>query len=174
MRYLDFDLSIERSDNGYRIRVLNSPAGQSSAEFALPFSPLEIENFILRMGQSPRTVRRSHSPQLDAAKSFGSQLFRAVFTEDLIGCLHSSLSEAEQEKMGLRFRLRFGNTPELADLPWEYLYHPSLNRFLALSIETPIVRYLDLPRSIEPLHVVPPLRILAMIANPTEFPQLEV
>jgi len=44
--YLDFDLSIEPiagSRGRYRARVLNSPAGQASAEFRLPFSKDKLE-----------------------------------------------------------------------------------------------------------------------------------
>ena len=49
--YVDFDLEIETVGAGYRARVLESPAGQANANFTLPFSPLEIENFVLRIGQ---------------------------------------------------------------------------------------------------------------------------
>ena len=59
MNYLDFDLSIEAIDattGRYRARV-TSPEGEASAEFVLPFSPLELENYILKMGR-PRQGRR--------------------------------------------------------------------------------------------------------------------
>jgi len=45
IKYLDLDLLIERAEKGYTARVLNSPAGQASAGFSLPFSELELENF---------------------------------------------------------------------------------------------------------------------------------
>jgi len=63
INYLDFDLLIERSPEGYRARVLSSPAGQAAADFRLPFSELEIENFLLRIGRTRRGVRRSRSPE---------------------------------------------------------------------------------------------------------------
>ena len=56
--YLNFDLQIERVGEGYRARVLDSPAGQASNDFALPFSDLELENFVLRMSRTRRGVRR--------------------------------------------------------------------------------------------------------------------
>ncbi len=62
----------------------------------------------------------------------------------------------------------------MADLPWEYLYNPALNRFLVLSAETPLVRYLDLPERIRPLAVKPPLRVLVMISSPSDHPPLDV
>ena len=68
----------------------------------------------------------------------------------------------------------FSEAPELVDLPWEYLYSAALNRFFSLSNSTPIIRYLDLPERIPPLAVQPPLRLLAMIAGPHDYPPLDV
>ncbi len=174
INYLDFDLLIERAGNKYQARVLNSPAGQASATFRLPFSDLELENFLLRVGRTRRGVRRLESPEMEAAKTFGGKLFDAVFADEVRACLRSSLDEASRQDAGLRLRLRLAAVPELADLPWEYLYNSALNRFLTLSAETPLVRYLDLPERIQPLAVTPPLRVLVMIASPSDYPQLDV
>jgi len=84
------------------------------------------------------------------------------------------LDETERRDSGLRLRLRFTRTPELADLPWEYLYNAARNRFFSLSVDTPIVRYLDLPQSLRPLAIKPPLRVLVMISSPSNYPQLDV
>jgi CHAT domain-containing protein len=172
--YLDFDLLIERSPTGYRARVLSSPAGQAAADFKLPFSELEIENFLLRIGRTQRGMRRLESPEMETARTFGGRLFEAVFDHEVRGCLRSSLDEADRQGAGLRIRLRLTDVPELADLPWEYLHNPSLNRFLVLSAETPLVRYLDLPEPIRPLAVKPPMRVLVMIASPNDYPPLDV
>jgi tetratricopeptide (TPR) repeat protein len=174
MDYLDFDLLIERAPEGYTVRVLSSPAGQARAQFSLPFSDLELENFLLRVGRTRRGVRRLESPEMEAAKAFGGRLFDAVFEDDVRGCLHSSLDEANRRGKGLRIRLRTAGTPELTDLPWEYLYNPGLNRFLVLSSGTPVVRYLDLPERVRPLEVKPPLRVLVMISSPSNYPPLDV
>jgi len=171
MGYLDFDLYIEPAVNGYRVQV-NSPAGQATHTFTLPFSDLEVENFILRLGRTRRGVRRADSPEVEAAKSFGARLFTAVFAGDVRSCLRSSLDEASRQNLGLRIRLRLSNAPELADLPWEYIYNQTLNRFLALSVETPVIRYLELPERIRPLSTSPPLRVLAIIASPKNHPPL--
>ncbi len=173
--YLDFDLLIERSgENTYRARVLSSPAGQATAEIALPFSEIELENFLLRIGRPRRGVRRLESPEMEAAKTFGGKLFKAVFDDELFSCFRSSLDEARKKRQGLRIRLRLNDAPELVNLPWEYLYNPSLNRFLSLSVNTPLVRYLELPERISPLTITPPLKVLAMISSPSDFPTLDV
>ena len=102
MNYLDFDLIIEPSDNGYRARVFNSPAGEAEREFALPFSDLEIENFVLRLGQSRRGVRRLETAALASVKTFGGQLFDALFDGEMKACFLGSVQEAARSGSGLR------------------------------------------------------------------------
>lgn len=176
--YLDFDLQIEQASAGYRARVLNSPAGQASGEFTLPFGELELENFLLRLGQTRhalvRDVRLADSEEAQSPKRFGQRLFTAVFANEVQACLRSSQDTATRQGARLRLRLHLTDAPELAALPWEYLYHASLKRFLALSAETPVVRYLDLPDLILPMTVTTPLRLLVLIASPTDYPQLDV
>ncbi len=171
--YLDFDLLIQRAEGKYRAQV-NSPAGQAEVTFSLPFSDVELENFLLRVGRARRVTRRIDSPEVQAAKTFGERLFSAVFADEVRGCLRSSIEEARQQGGGLRIRLHLTDAPELVDLPWEYLYNPALNRFLSLSVDTPVVRYLDLPERIQPLLVSPPLQVLVMISSPHDYPALEV
>ena len=174
LKYLDFDLTIEPSGQGYVARVVHSPVGTASSEFTTSFTDLEIENFLLRVGRSRHAVRRIESPEMAAAKAFGGKLFNEVFAGDVRGCLRSSLDEAGRQGVGLRVRLRLDGVPALADLPWEFLYNSGMNRFLGLSVETPLVRYVDLPERIRPLSVTPPLRVLMMISSPTDYPKLDV
>ena len=174
INYLDFDLLIERSGGGYAVRVLCSPIGSAVTEFDLPFSDLEVENLVLRMGHKRQNVRHFESPEMKTAKIFGGRLFEAVFGGQVYACFRSSLDRAVQQGAGLRIRLRLAHAPELADLPWEYLYDSSFNRFLALSSKTPIIRFLELPEPIRPLGVKPPLRVLVMISTPSEYRQLDM
>ena len=174
MTYLDFDLMIQRAGEGYRVQVIKSPAGEIARAFQLPFTDIELENFLLRIGNRRRGVRRIDSPEVQAAKEFGGRLFHAVFDDEVGNCLSSSLEQSLQQNQRLRIRLRLTDVPQLADLPWEFLYNPSLNRFLALAAETPIVRYLDLPQRIQSLSVAPPLRVLVMISSPSDYLSLDV
>jgi hypothetical protein len=174
LKYLDFDLAIEPSGDGFVARVFNSPVGQAAGEFKAPFSDLELENFLLRVGRTRHAVRRVESPEMASAKAFGGQLFNGVFAGDVRGCLRSSLDEASRQGTGLRVRLHLGKVPALADLPWEFLYNASMNRFLTLSVDTPLVRYLDLPERIRPIAVHPPLKVLMLISSPSDYPRLDV
>ena len=105
--YFDFDLLIERSGKKFKARVISSPAGQASIEFDLPFSALEIENFLLKIGRPRRGVRRIESSEMEAAKVFGGRLFETVFNHDIRGCLRSSMDEAESPQ------LSFSSYPDL-------------------------------------------------------------
>jgi outer membrane protein assembly factor BamD (BamD/ComL family) len=171
--YLDFDLFIERSGVGYRARVLRCPAIPTACDFVLPFSDLELENFLLKIGHTRRNVRRLESRNVELAKDFGRRLFEATFGDEVRSCLRQSLDFAGQQDTGLRLRLHLTAAPELADLPWEFLYDPALNRFFVLSGKTPLVRYLDLPERIRPLAVQPPIRVIAMISTPSGCPPLD-
>ncbi len=176
--YLDFDLLIEHAAQGYRAKVLDSPTGQAAADFSLPFSSQEMELFLLRLTRSlseaRRRVRRLESQERELVKGFGGQLFQAMFSGAVLGALQSSLNEAFRKDAGLRIRLRLTDTPELADIPWEFLFNPVANRFLNLAPDTPLIRYLDLPMPVRPLTVTPPLRVLVMISSPADFAQLDV
>lgn len=175
MNYMNFDIKIEGSaPKGYHAQLVNSPVGEAQGDFAAPLQDIELENLVLRVAGS-RTVRRGlDSPEVDAAKKVGQKLYSAVFTDELRTALMRSTDRALQGGQGLRVRLHLGDAPDLADLPWEYLFDTSSNRFLSLSVETPLVRYLDLADPIYPIAVTPPLHVLAMISSPTDYPQLDV
>ena len=57
-----------------------------TTEFALPFTEIEVANFLSRIGQVRRAMRRVDAPELQAAKEFGGKLFGAIFSVLLPGC----------------------------------------------------------------------------------------
>ena len=171
--YLDFDLLIDRIDDQYTARVLFSPAGEAKRTFSLPFSQLELDNIMLRLGQPRRGVRRVDTPEVQTAKDFGGRLYKAIFDDAVQACLLNSRDAATTQGNGLRIRLRL-DAPDLAGLPWEYLYYSVKDEFLVQSTDTSIVRYIDIPEKIRPLGVTPPLNILVMISSPRDYEPLDV
>ena len=172
--FLDFDLVIEARDGGYIARVVQSPAGESRVEFVPPFTDLELENFVLHVGQTRRGVRYVGSPQWDAVLAFGTRLFDTVFAEGVGTAFQVSFNKALGERKGLRLRLRLSAVPELASIPWEYLYSDALGSFVTLLTDTPLVRFVDLPHAVEALSVGSHLSILAVVSNPTDIAELDV
>lgn len=179
--YLNFDLlitpSLVTSSGGhYQARVIQSPVGEEAADFEQPFTPDELQSFWQHAGRRTRhlgaagdTADLAFDPQ-----AFGTRLFDAVFSGALGQMLARSLDAARAGGQGLRIRLRLGDAPELADLPWEFLYARDLARFLALSDETPVLRYLELAQDERPLAVTPPLRIVAVVSDPSDVEKLDV
>jgi CHAT domain-containing protein/SIR2-like protein len=167
--YQNFDLLIEREPDGYSARA-NSPEGEASNNFRMPFSDDELAAFLDRVSKPWLSSRALDSPELGAIKDFGGRLFTAVFDKPVYTCFSNSLATASR----LRIRLRLKDVPELAYLPWEYLYDPLVGVFLSLSSDTPIVRYMEMPRRIQALGVKPPLRVLVMISSPSDEVQLDV
>jgi CHAT domain-containing protein len=98
-------------------------------------------------------------------------MFEALFTGDIRSCFDVSRHNAHAAGKGVRIKLRI-QAPEVATLPWEYLYDARSGEYLSLSKYSPIVRYLELATPVVPIEVDPPLRLLAMVASPEDLPAL--
>jgi hypothetical protein len=175
--YYNFDLFFDRVHEGYRVRVI-SPFGEPTVHFQWPFSKDDLENFLTCMASNKSNADCIEPEEKKAAtetvKKLGEQLFKAVFKEEVLTRFGVGL-EGLKQREGLRLRLIFADdVPELAVLPWEYLYYQARDRFLALYDDTPIVRYLRLPKSVPLLPVKSPLRVLVMISRPLNYSQLKV
>ena len=176
LKYADFNLRIGREGEHYTARVLDSPAGEASTTFELPFTEDRLELLVMRLGRTRSGARSGGaSSEIGAAREFGGKLFEAVFSNEVYTCFRRSLDRAYgQDGTGLRLKLRLQDVPELADLPWEFLFDASFNRFIARSNQTPIVRYIEMSQTIHPLKVELPLQILVMISSPADYVQLDV
>jgi len=178
---LNLDLLIDRSGDGYRARVVRSPGGEGDVTFALPRARVDLER-LLEGSAGPPDVRepardvvagRAGRLRPTAMADFGRWLFGSVFVGPVALCYARSLNVAHEQGLGLRIRLRLADVPELLDLPWELLYDPARNGFVASSNRTPLLRYLDLPNPLEPLAVDGALRMLVVVSSPTDLPRLD-
>ncbi len=169
--YLDFDLWIDQKSEGlYRAKAWSSAAGFEATEsFALPAGLLGGELCVA--GGGARRGGSGEAVDGASAEQAGDELFRAVFQGELLKAFQGCLAKA-QGGPGLRIRLRLNDVPQLAGLPWEYLYDAEGRGFLALSGRTPVVRYLELSEGLGTLLVEPPLRILAVISTPKGYREL--
>jgi tetratricopeptide (TPR) repeat protein len=158
--YLNLDLQLEPWYGAYRARVVESPVDRGCcSQFSLSAQDLQLRD----------------GADLGEIKDYGARLFNAVFAGEIYSFLRRSQDEAERQGAeGLRIRLLLTDVPELAELPWEYLYDPTQDQFLSLSTKTPIVRYLDVSQRAPALAVKPPLRVLVMISSPKDQPALDV
>jgi formylglycine-generating enzyme required for sulfatase activity len=176
--YLDFELEIgPGSGREYPVAVVRSPAGEAHETLRFPFDELALESRLkdlqITLLRSGGKRRQSLSQEEQAVQQFGRALFDSLLIGEVRSRYDVSQSKAAQQGKGLRFKLRI-QSPELAALPWEFLYDARQAEYVCLSRNTPVVRYLELPQPILPLTVTPPLRILGMIASPADLPPLDV
>ncbi len=170
LTYLDFELEIGPSvDGAYSVAVIKSPAGETRTTLRWPFSELQLENRLKDL----QIALLSSGGVEQAVQTFGRDLFDWLFTGETRSRYDVSQERARQQRKGLRVKLRI-QSPTLAALPWEYLYDARAAEYLCLSRSTPVVRYLELPQSIQPLAVTPPLQVLGMIASPSDLTPLDV
>jgi formylglycine-generating enzyme required for sulfatase activity len=164
--YEDFDLLIgSRTGDGYPVTITRAPAGDAKGVCRLdPTSP-DLQTALTRLedGEADEALLRQS----------GRLLFEALFSDEIASVYRGSLGQVRGQNKGLRVRLRF-EPPELGVLPWEYLFDPEEDRFLAVSSETPVVRYVPMRSATRPTAVTPPLRVLVVISNPSDVDPLDV
>jgi CHAT domain len=167
--YNELQLRLAPGPEGrYELCAVAAGGATAYGTFAFPFSPEALENFRYTVDPATaRAVRGAGSPRRDRAKQFGTQLFDALTADAAVRDVYSTARhDAERAGRGLRITLYLTRTPELAEVPWEFLYQRP--EFLAQSVWTPVVRYLDLPEPPRPLRVDAPLRVLGMISRPVD------
>jgi hypothetical protein len=138
-------------------------------ELALASRLDKLQIALLRSGGKRRTTP---SPEESTVQEFGQKLFDALLSGEIRSRYDVSQREAAQRGLGLRIKLRI-QAPELASLPWEFLYDMRRSEYVCLSTQTPLVRYIELPQVIQPLLVAQPLRILGLTASPIELAALD-
>lgn len=163
LKFLDFDLEIEAArTDGLCALSVRSPGGEAEGLLDPGLLPEELRGTVIT---PPATLQE--------ARTLGGALFEAVFQDDIASRFQVSRQLAEAQQAGLRIRLRLG-APELRALPWELLFDARKDEFVALSRETPLVRYLPLAAPQERLTVQPPLRILALTASPADLAPVDM
>ncbi len=174
LQHTGFDLFIEKTEDGYFSRVMDSPAGTAAAVFRIPVAVGELETFA-RAASSPY---RPDSHQFETARrtalDIGTRLFDATFVGEVGAMLHRCMDLAYQQASRLRLRLALSEAPELVRLPWETLFNHLRDESMALSAHAPLARYVALSHLVRPLSVQSPLRMLVVIADPPGYPPVEV
>jgi len=107
-------------------------------------------------------------------KDLGCRLHRFLFDtsgqDKIQNALDRSLGAAHAGEFGLRIRLMLAKAnPEVSAVPWEFLYADTLGGFLACSIETPLVRFLEVNRPLRRPEARLPLNLLAVIPSVTDL-----
>lgn len=181
VEYQDFEIEIgSEGVNGaspqYYAHVLRSPAGEASRSpikfrfgdpGALARLRADLETAVLEPSSS---IIGLASRGEQVLRDFGREIFRSIF-EDTKAI---SNAYAASKAGNIRLKLRI-SSPDLASLPWEYLYEDD-DVVSYLSLRVPLVRYLETGGLAGRMNVKGPLRILGMISDPARdgWPSLNV
>ena len=168
---------------GYSISVPESPAGAGDSD-AWSLDAPGLENALwANARQIEGSARRATGgvdvdallPRPEDAREAGKTLYAALFDSALGGRLADSLRTIDPQRgEGVRFVINTTDAPELARLPWEFLYSPAKDDFLFSDRMKPVVRWLDVDEPLPSLAAERPLRLLIAVAAPGDRPGLEV
>jgi formylglycine-generating enzyme required for sulfatase activity len=177
MAYLDFELTIGPGTGREYPVAVRSPAGAVASTMHFPFDELALESRLkdvdIALLQSGGRRLKVPSQREQAVQAFGRALFETLLHGEPGGLYRASRDRAAAGEQGLRLRLRI-EAPELAVLPWEFLYDPDRAEYLCLCSDTPLVRGLALPRPEPPARLARPLKVLGMCASPSDLEPLDV
>ncbi len=120
---------------------------------------------------SSAVARRVATADEQPVQQLGRRLFDALITDDVRALYVTSVQRAREDGAMLRLVLRI-RPPELARLPWEFLFDTGQQDYLGLSL--PLVRYPRVLSPRQPLQVAATLRILGMVARPGDRDALDV
>ncbi len=178
MEYLDFDLEIGPGDGRSYPVTARTAFGETRLAMRFPFDEAALQSRLkdlqIALLRSANLRRRVLTAEEQAVQDFGHSLFSAVLNGDALALFDNSRAQAARQGLaGVRLRLRI-QAPELAALPWEYLYDARQSEYICLSRGTPLVRCPESAQPIQPLKITPPLRILGMISSPADLDTLDV
>ena len=160
MIYQDFQILVDKNNN---IRA-SSEQGEVSGELQLN---LRIIKPIVRL------IAKEQANQ-DLQKDLGNELYQALFPNQINARFQATIARAQGNQESVRLRLIFAS-PELAAIPWEFLYKQDTNTFLGNNTETVVSRYINVPllkRDIKAASL--PLKVLLVISTPTDLATLDV
>jgi nucleoid-associated protein YgaU len=184
VRYRSLQLRFaDGAPGSYALSVPDSPAG-ALADTAIQLDAATLEQALWSnarpiTGSARRAGPAEAEPALlpgdAAARQIGQTLYAAVFGSSAGGGLEDSLRGIDPQRGdGLRFVINTTDAPDLARLPWEFLYSPKQDDFLFSDRLKPVVRWLDVDEPPPTLAVEPPLRMLMAISAPADRPELAI
>ena len=162
---LEFELSIsaaEASPGGGNVTV-RYPKGMRMGAFSLT----QISQIVAEMAEE----LRARQPRREWMEQAGGALFDSLFDRQVLAAYRECRTLAESQHTGVRLRL-FTDQPAVMAVPWEYLYDSQNSGWLALDPKLSLVRGLPLGGR-DPLPVDDNLRVLVMIADPTDLDPLD-
>lgn len=161
-QFIDFSLKIDYYEGSYWIHLTNSPYGSCKESIKIAFFEEDLESISNTWREQIPVSGKESATNLNA-KALGKQLYRSIFCGPIANRFLQSLGHVNgQEAASLRLRLEIPSghpkLRHLANLPWESLYRPETDTFLARDINIGLIRHVNA----EVLHTPPPLEDSAL------------
>ena len=128
-------------------------------------------------------LRNRHGwPNAAKLRAIGRSVWQSLMTPELSAAFTACLAHAQGSNHGMRVIISMvGEEPEapspnqirLQELPLEALYLAQVG-YLAPNPATPVSRSLKFKADRDPIRVIPPLRVLAVVATPQDKPAASV
>ncbi len=172
IKYLDFEVAIKKEGDEYLVQA-KSGKGKAQTRFDNPFDDDQrklIRSTVTKAVRSANAqpvgeVRNAPLPELRDMKSFGSLLYSEAINGPVSDFYKKCAKQSD------RIRLRLTVDQSLDDLPWEFLC--TNDDFIALNPDTPVVRYIEGTEPCSLVNVEYPLRVLVVIAKPSDLIPLQ-
>lgn len=163
--YLNFTLQLSGAPGAYQV----SAVGPEEIR-AVPVPSPWHETGALKTALDQ--VRQGYPPDRERMLLVGGALFEALFPRPIFRALERSRGRLAAGA-GLRLRLEI-HPPPLAALPWELLYDPDQNLFLAASEDLSVVRVVESLEPVRPPRPARPPRVLYLASAPPDQPILRL
>jgi hypothetical protein len=157
----DFFLIINGQPGAYTVEA------RGPEEISVPPLPFALA-LDVSLAQALDHIQSGAAPSRLQMIEIGSALFDALFPRRIARAFASLPPEAN-----LRIKLVI-RPPELGNLPWELLYDPDHEIFLAARLTTPLVRYVEGSKPAASLLARRPLKVLYLHAAPLDLPPLDL
>lgn len=173
IKYLDFELTIARTEADEYIARARSGKGKAEVRFHDPFNQDKrqvvkstLTAAALRSSAVNRKakMRGATAPEVREMKKFGSLLFQEAVNGAVRDFYQKCRGQADRESCGIRLRLSLDQSVD--ELPWEFLCVN--DDFVALNPRSPVVRYIEGAASSSLVKVEDHLRVLVVIAKPSD------
>jgi hypothetical protein len=161
----DIEITISAEEppaNGTNVSVRYARGARSGV-----FSLSSIAEAVAKLNEALEMAQ----PSQDMLMAGGRALFDALFSGRILEALRESLLLANERNQGVCLRL-YSEIPSIIAIPWEYLYDPEQERWLALHPDLSIVRALPLAVD-QPTPVEGALRVLVMFSSPSDLSPLD-
>jgi len=169
---IELEIGAANGPDEFVIRVINALSGGEPSTT----THLDVDGLIRERDALEEIVLASASDgglagSEEKLRDIGGRLFDALFVGPVLGTYRASMGIAGDRKERLRIVLRL-TAPKLAALPWEALYDNEIGAYICR--KEPLVRRVHAPYTAEPRELVPPLRVLGLVAAPRGLPELDV